>query len=63
MVFDWPYQVALGSLTNQEFIDKERQRLGPLFAQEYECAFLGSQNTAIPEAVIKQTAAEHARDR
>ncbi len=46
------YHVALGALIGQEFIDKEKSRLGPLFAQEYECAFLSNQNAAFePELV------------
>ena len=46
------YHVALGTLIGQDFIDKEKSRLGPLFGQEYECQFLSSQNAALePELV------------
>ncbi|MGP8057688.1 MAG: hypothetical protein ACLP9K_08845 [Nitrososphaerales archaeon] len=50
------YHVALGKLIGQEFIDKERTRLGPRFGQEYECKFIGSGTAAIePELLERMT--------
>lgn len=39
--------VAAGLIT-QEFLDAERQRLGPLYGQYYECEFLSSSNIWYP---------------
>lgn len=47
-----PYQIGLGSFFNEEFIDEERERLGALFEQEYECKFLTAQNAAIESALV-----------
>lgn len=50
-----PYHVALGTLIGQDFIDKEKSRLGNLFAQEYECAFVSALNRAFePELLEKR---------
>lgn len=54
--YRWDYHVALGILISQEFIDKERTRLGNLFPQEYECEFIASQSAAIePELLERPT--------
>ena len=53
-VLTFPYQVAIGNLIEPEFIEAERLRLGALFEQEYECQFLGSQNAAIEEGLLRR---------
>jgi len=45
--FEISYTEGLGVFYTQEFIDKEKARLGPRFAGEYECEFLGAENAAI----------------
>jgi hypothetical protein len=57
-----PYQVGLGTFFTQEFIEKERARLGTLFAQEYECAFLSSQNAAIEAPLIERSTKDYSAD-
>ena len=52
--FELPYTVGMGVFYTQEFIDKEKARLGNRFAGEYNCEFLGSENAAIePELIDK----------
>lgn len=53
-VIELPYYVALGTLITQEFIDKEKARLGNLFAQEYECAFISSGTAAIEPELLER---------
>jgi len=50
--FVLPYQAAPG-LIGLDAIEEERRALGPLFAQEYECAFLGAQSAAIPRELLE----------
>jgi len=51
-----PYREGLsGGFFTEEFIDKERKRLGTLFAQEYECKFLSAENAAIEQQLIEQS--------
>jgi hypothetical protein len=45
--------VAAG-LMKQDFLDAERERLGPLYGQFYECEFLNSSNTWYDEDLFKQ---------
>lgn len=49
------YLVGLGAFFSEEFIDKERQRLGTLFPQEYECKFLSAENAAIESQLISNS--------
>ena len=49
-----PYDAGLGTFFTQEFIDKEKARLGSLFEQEYECTFLTSQNAAIESFLVDE---------
>ncbi|MHB8565688.1 MAG: terminase large subunit domain-containing protein [Nitrososphaerales archaeon] len=49
--FELPYTVA-PELIAQSEIEKEKLRLGPLFAQEYECSFLASGTPAIEPELI-----------
>jgi len=58
-VLHLPYQVAIGKLIEQDFIEAEKLRLGALFGQEYECQFLGSQNAAIEEDLLKRGMADY----
>lgn len=53
-----PYHVGLGVFFNEEFIERERARLGNLFPQEYECAFISSQNAAIEQSLIEKSTTE-----
>lgn len=53
-VMQLPYHVALGTLITQEFIEKERARLGNLFALEYECAFISSGKAAIEPELLER---------
>jgi hypothetical protein len=46
------YHVAPEDLIDPEFIEREKLRLGPLFAQEYECAFLTSGIAAFPAELV-----------
>jgi hypothetical protein len=50
--FQWDYHVGLGAMFTEEFIERERIKLGPLFPQEYECAFLAAQSAAYPAGLI-----------
>lgn len=50
-----PYQVGMGVFFNEEFIERERARLGNLFSQEYEGAFLGAMNAAIEKSLIDRS--------
>ena len=50
-----PYQLGIGVFFTPAFIEEQKARLGPLFPQEYECAFLSSQNAAIEQDLIKQS--------
>jgi len=47
-----PYTVAVGKLIDEDFIASARRELGPLFPQEYECAFLGSGMAAFPAELV-----------
>lgn len=48
-----PFDVGIGTFFTQEFIDKERGRLGKsLFEQEYECQFNLSSNAAIEAELV-----------
>jgi hypothetical protein len=47
-----PYYVGLGTFFDQEYIDKEKGRLGNLFNQEYLCAFISAQTAAIESELI-----------
>jgi hypothetical protein len=49
------YLVGIGTFFTDEYIEKERQRLGNLFAQEYECKFLSAENAAIEQTLIEQS--------
>lgn len=49
---DINYTEGLGVFFDSEFIEEEKKRLGPLFAQEYECQFLGSQFAAMPSDLV-----------
>ena len=51
-VLTLPYHVALGSLIDPGFIEEEKLRLGSLFPQEYECAFLSPKNAMIEKELI-----------
>ena len=46
-------------LIDPEMVEKEKASLGPLFAQEYECAFLSIQNAAIPQDLIERSLEEY----
>lgn len=60
LVKEWDYHVGVeAGLITEEFIDKERQRLGNLFPQEYELKFLASQNAAIEEDLLKRGAQDY----
>jgi len=54
-----PYTVAVGKLIDEEFIASARLELGPLFAQEYECAFVGSGMAAYPAELIDSMRADY----
>ena len=58
----WDFHVALGVMVTEEFIAKERARLGTLFSQEYECAFLSAQNAAIEQELIEKSKTDRASD-
>lgn len=47
-----PYTLGLGVFFEEEFIEAEKLRLGPLFSQEYECAFLPSYGSAAIETEL-----------
>jgi hypothetical protein len=52
--FTLPYTVGMGVFYEQEFIDKEKDRLGPRFAGEYNCEFLGAENAAIEKELLER---------
>jgi hypothetical protein len=52
--FTVSYREGLGVMYTQEFIDKERDRLGPRFPGEYENEFLGAENAAIEAGLLKR---------
>lgn len=56
--FVLPYHVAPG-LIEPATVEAERATLGPLFAQEYECAFLSSENAAFPPGLVEQSLSDY----
>ena len=49
-----PYTMAIeAGVTEAEFFESERERLGPRFAQYYECEFLNPSNTFYDDSLIK----------
>lgn len=57
--FELPYTVGLGVFYDQEFIDKERSRLGPLFQQEYEGSFISGRNAAIEPELLEHASEDY----
>jgi terminase large subunit-like protein len=54
--FTWDVSNWLGTLVTQDFLDKEKIRLGgDLYAQEYLCKFITTQSSAYPTDVIDST--------
>ena len=54
-----PYTVAVGKLIDEDFSASARVELGPLFPQEYECAFLGSGMAAFPAELVDSARADY----
>jgi hypothetical protein len=59
--FVLPYHVAPG-LIDPKAINEEKASLGPLFAQEYKCAFLSTQSAAIPPELIENSLRDYEVD-
>ena len=56
--FVLPYSVAPALISPDE-IEKEKQRLGSLFSQEYECKFVGSHLAAIEPELIEEATEDY----
>jgi hypothetical protein len=56
------YYVGVGTFFTEEFIDKEKARLGPLFEQEYMCKFLTAQNAAIEPSLVDSMTKDYEAD-
>lgn len=55
-----PYHVAVGKLFTQEWVDRMKRKMTPMeFAQEFECAFISSENAAIEPELIERSKADY----